>query len=146
LGCGYGTFSVPIAKAISGTLHTFDVDPAMLDRTRERGTGLRVVCQQRDIMESGFGVDVDAVLLFNILHGEHPVGLLRHAANALREGGQVLVIHWRYGETPRGPSLEIRPRPEQIIEWAAEADLRPSGDVIDLPPWHYGLIFEIVRE
>ena len=108
LGCGYGTFSIPIAKAISGTLYTFDVDPAMLTRTRDRGAGLRIEFQHRDIMESGFGVDVDAVLLFNILHGERPVDLLRHAVNALRPHGEVLVIHWRYGETPRGPGRHIR--------------------------------------
>jgi SAM-dependent methyltransferase len=139
LGCGYGTFSIPIAKAISGTLHTFDVDPVMLDRTRERAAGLRIVCEHRDILERGFGVDVDAVLLFNILHCDKPVELLRHAANALYIGGQVYVIHWRYAETPRGPNLEIRPRPEQVIQWANEAGLQPIGELIDLPPWHYGL-------
>jgi SAM-dependent methyltransferase len=143
LGCGYGTFTVPVAKAISGTLYTFDVDPVMLARTAERSQGPRVVCERRDIMESGFGVTVDAVLLFNILHGERPVELLRHAAAALRDRGQLLVIHWRYGETPRGPSLDIRPRPEQIIQWAAEAGLQPMGDVIDLPLWHYGLRFRL---
>ena len=40
LGCGYGTFSVPIAKSISGTLYTFDVDPKMVARTRARANGL----------------------------------------------------------------------------------------------------------
>lgn len=139
LGCGYGTFSIPIAKAIGGTLYTFDVDPEMLARTRARANGLRIVCEQRDVVEFGFGAQVDAVLLFNILHCERPVTLLRHAAAALRPGGQVLVIHWRYGETPRGPSFDIRPRPEQIVEWAMEAGLKPLGDTIDLPPWHYGL-------
>jgi SAM-dependent methyltransferase len=141
LGCGYGTFTIPIAKAISGTITTFDVDPAMLSRTRERGAGLSIVCQERDVMQDGFGVKADAVLLFNILHGERPVGLLRHAASALRVEGEVLVIHWRYGETPRGPHLDIRPRPEQVVAWAAEANLAPIGEVIDLPPWHYGLRF-----
>ena len=139
LGCGYGTFSIPIAKAISGSLYTFDVDPAMLARTTERADGLSVVCERRDIMAFGFGVQVDAVLLFNILHCERPIELLRHAANAIREHRQVLVIHWQYVETPRGPSLDIRPRPEQIASWALEVGLQP-GEVIDLPPWHFGLI------
>jgi SAM-dependent methyltransferase len=139
LGCGYGTFSIPIAKAISGTLYTFDVDPAMLARTAERGASLPIVCRHRDVMESGFGVQVDAVLLFNILHCERPVELFRHAAIALKDGGRVLVIHWRYGDTPRGPNLDIRPKPEQIISWANEAELKPIGGVIDLPPWHYGI-------
>lgn len=136
LGCGYGTFSIPIARAISGTLHTFDIDPAMIERTKERADGMPIVCEYRDIMETGFGVKVDAALLFNVLHCDRPVELLRHAAQA---ADTVLVIHWRFGETPRGPSLDIRPRPEQIIEWGKQFDLKLVGDVIDLPPWHYGL-------
>src|SRR5688572_12468733 len=94
LGCGYGTFTVPIAKAISGTVYAFDVEPEMIARTNERAAGLRVVCNQRDVMESGFGVQVDAVLLFNILHCEQPLSLLRRAVSALRPGGEVLVTHW----------------------------------------------------
>lgn len=141
LGCGYGTFTLPIAKAISGTLSTIDVDRAMIARTQQRTAGLPVICQFRDVMESGFGVQADAVLLFNLLHCEGPDRLLQHARNALNPGGEVLVIHWRYGETPRGPSLEIRPRPEQIVEWAREAGLEVIGETIDLPPWHYGLRF-----
>jgi SAM-dependent methyltransferase len=139
LGCGYGTFSVPVAEAIRGTLYTFDIEPAMIVRTEERAGDLRIVCDRRDIMEAGFGVEVDAVLLFNILHCESPIRLLQHAANALRAGGEVLVIHWRYDETPRGPSLDIRPKPQQIAEWAQSAGLIAVGDAIDLPPWHYGL-------
>jgi SAM-dependent methyltransferase len=143
LGCGYGTFSLPTAKAISGTLFTFDVDPTMLARTAERAEGLPIVCEQRDVMELGFGVEVDAVLLFNILHCEQPTKLLRHAANCLRSGGQVLAIHWRYGETPRGPSLDIRPRPEQILKWGQEVGLAPIASNINLPPWHYGIRFGV---
>ena len=141
LGCGYGTFSIPVAKAISGTLYTFDIDQEMLARTQARAAGLRVICATRDIVASGFGVKVDAVLLFNILHCEQPVELLRHARNALRPAGEVLVIHWRHGETPRGPTLDIRPRPEQIVLWAAQAGLQLVAEVIDLPPWHFGLRF-----
>ncbi len=137
LGCGYGTFSIPVAQSIAGTLYTFDVDPAMLARTRERGLGLRIVCEECDVVACGFGVRVDAVLLFNILHCEQPVELLRHAAQA---ADTVVVIHWRYGATPRGPDLTIRPRPEQIVAWGHEAGLQ-AGNVIDFPPWHYGLIF-----
>jgi hypothetical protein len=34
------------------------------------------------------------------------------------------VIHWRYdAATPRGPSMEIRPRPEQIGKWADQTGL-----------------------
>jgi hypothetical protein len=83
----------------------------------------------------------DACLLFNILHCEEPVRLLTEAARAVRSGGWVLVIHWRYDPaTPRGPALDIRPRPERILDWAAQTGLlEPAAPVLDLPPWHYGL-------
>jgi len=148
LGCGYGTFSIPAARAIRGTLHTFDVDPAMVARTTERAAKLpaeKLACQLRDVMTDGFGVTgVDAALVFNLLHCEEPVALLDHAADAVRPGGWVFVIHWRYGDTPRGPSLDIRPRPEQVANWACETGrLVPEGGVIDLPPWHYGWRFRV---
>ena len=139
LGCGYGTFTVPIAQSIRGTVYTFDIDPEMIARTEARSAGLRVVAANRDVMESGFGIQADAVLLFNILHCDQPEQLLRHAAGALTPGGEVLVIHWRHDKTPRGPDLTIRPKPEQIATWASNAGLQQIGNVLNLPPWHYGL-------
>jgi SAM-dependent methyltransferase len=143
LGCGYGSFTIPIADVIKGTLYTFDIDPTMVARTKTRAAGrTNIVYEVRDVIEQGFGVRADAVLLFNILHCEQPVELLRNAANALKGSGRVLAIHWRHGETPRGPSLDIRSKPEQLVAWGAQAGLRRSSDVIDLPPWHYGLALE----
>jgi hypothetical protein len=77
------------------------------------------------------------------LHCDDPQRLIAQAAAAVVPGGLVFVIHWRYhSATPRGPSLEIRPQPEQIVAWAKQAaDLTPRGPVLDLPPWHYGLVF-----
>ena len=147
LGCGYGTFTIPVARRISGMLTTLDIDEAMLQRTRERAmsAGVRnVIYVLGDVFAEGFGGDAgskDACLLFNILHCEEPGRLLSEAARVVRPGGAVLVIHWRYDpSTPRGPSMEIRPRPEQIIGWARTTGLlQAEGAVIDLPPWHYGL-------
>lgn len=147
LGCGYGTFTLPVARRISGVLETVDIEPAMIERTRHRAheAGLsNIVCERRDVVADGFGGvpgSRDACLLFNILHCEEPVWLLTEAARAVRSDGWVLVIHWRHDPaTPRGPALEIRPRPEQILDWAAQTDLlEPAGPVLNLPPWHYGL-------
>jgi len=147
LGCGYGTFAIPVARLISGVLRTYDIDPAMVERTcsRVREAGLdNVMCSVRDVFLNGFGLERDsndACLLFNILHGEEPVSLLKEAGRVIRPAGLVLVIHWRCDiETPRGPNPDIRPRPSQVIEWAAEADLMTQNEpVINLPPWHYGV-------
>jgi SAM-dependent methyltransferase len=146
-GCGYGTFTIPVAKRIAGTLTTFDIDVAMVERTRQRAAAAgtyKVLYVVRDVFADGFGgesASKDACLLFNILHCEEPLRLLAEAARVIRPGGAVLVIHWRHDPaTPRGPNLEIRPRPEQIVGWAKETGLlEAEGPVIDLPPWHYGL-------
>lgn len=141
-GCGYGTFSIPVAQAIGGTLYAFDIDPEMVARTLRRSGSFPIKGEVRDVMEQGFGVKVDAVLLFNILHCQEPVRLLRQSAAALKPGGQILVIHWRHDlVTPRGPSADTRPYSNQIIRWAQAIGLI-SSDVIDLPPWHYGLRLE----
>ena len=145
LGCGYGTFTLPVARRISGVIETVDIEPAMVERTRQRAKaeGLRnVVCELRDVMVNGFGAteSKDACLLLNILHGEQPVRLLGEAARAVRPGGWVLAIHWRCDPaTPRGPSMEIRPKPEQILDWAEQTGLlEPAGAMLELPTWHYG--------
>jgi SAM-dependent methyltransferase len=149
LGCGYGTFTLAVARRIRGRIETFDIEPAMVDRTihraQEAGLG-NVRAEVRDVLAEGFGGEPqtkDACLLFNILHGEQPERLLAHAARVVRPGGRVLVIHWRYDPaTPRGPSLELRPRPEQIIGWAKGTEmLQLVPPLLDLPPWHYGLRF-----
>ena len=35
-GCGYGTFTIPAARRISGTVTTCDIDEAAIERTRQR--------------------------------------------------------------------------------------------------------------
>jgi ubiquinone/menaquinone biosynthesis C-methylase UbiE len=131
-------------------LTTFDIEPEMLERTRQRAAQAgvsNVLCVLGDVFANGFGSEPasqDACLLFNILHCEQPVKLLAEAARVVRPSGFVHVIHWRYDPaTPRGPSMETRPRPEQIVNWAGEAGLLASPEgVLDLPPWHYGIRFQ----
>lgn len=146
LGCGYGTFTLPLARRIGGAVHTLDIDAAMVALTAQRAAdaGLtNVKAETRDVLAGGFGRPAgscDAALLFNILHAEEPVALLRAAREVVRPGGLVAVIHWRKDiATPRGPSPDIRPRPEQITTWAAEAGLNSESNVLLLPPWHFGL-------
>ena len=147
LGCGYGTFTLPVAQRISGVLTTFDIESEMVERTRQRAAQAgvsNVLYVVDDVFANGFGgapTSKDACLLFNILHCEQPVSLLAEAARVVRPAGFVHVIHWRYDPpTPRGPSMNIRPRPEQIVNWAEEAGLVASSEgFLDLPPWHYGI-------
>lgn len=147
LGCGHGTFTVPVAQRISGFLRAIDIDASMVARTRERLHEQRIRnarVDERDVVEEGFGImdaSQDACLLFNILHSENPVDLLKQARRILRIGGHAYIIHWRYDpSTPRGPSMTIRPKPEQCLSWAEAAGFKvPSREVVDLPPYHWGV-------
>lgn len=148
VGCGYGTFTLPVARRIRGTLHAFDIEPDMVAFTRARAeagavANLDVSC--RDVVGEGFGLPrgrTDAVLLFNILHAENPLAMLAASAEVLRPGGRVLAIHWRSDvPTPRGPDLSIRPGPGQIAAWGRAAGLWPRPSRL-LPPWHFGVVLE----
>lgn len=64
LGCGYGTFTVPIAQRIAGTLHAFDIDPEMIERTRERTNAAaltNVRLNRRDVIAHGYGLPPGSV-------------------------------------------------------------------------------------
>jgi len=147
-GCGYGTFTIAAARRASGIVYTSDIDPLMVSATIDRAAlaGVRnVVVETRDFVTEGCGrpdASVTYVMLFNILHIEEPMGLLREAHRVLQIGGKAGVIHWRKDiETPRGPSLEFRPRPAQCRAWAEQAGLRWLSSP-DLPnsPWHWGMV------
>ncbi len=149
LGCGYGTFTLPLARRIQGTVYAIDIDPRMVQTVRQRAARAvlgNIQATTRDILTGGFGVpdaSVDGVLLFNILHGELPLDMLAEARRVLKPGGTLAVIHWRSDvATPRGPDLAIRPLPETISAWASQVGglaLRKPSFL--LPPWHYGLEF-----
>lgn len=151
MGCGYGTFVVLAARICSGTVYAIDVEDDMVEATRTaaQDAGLsNVVVSRRDFITEGSGLpdaSVDYVMLFNILHAEDPHVLLDEARRVLSPSGILGAMHWNYDPaTPRGPSREIRPRPEQVLAWAEEADFRviPPGKV-DLPPYHYGFAFRV---
>ena len=81
------------------------------------------------------------LLLFNILHAGNPLNLLGEAWRILIPGGRVAVFHWNYDPaTPRGPSMSIRTRPEDCRRWLIKAGFAGDDEIINLPPYHYGLI------
>jgi ubiquinone/menaquinone biosynthesis C-methylase UbiE len=148
-GCGYGTFTIPAAQLITGTVHAFDIEQGMIDATRNKARQHNlenVLLYLRDFVSDGTGlpnVSVDYVMLYNILHAEEPTRLLSEAFRILRDGGTVGIMHWNYDpETPRGPPMSIRPRPEQCAMWAKSVGFTITKQHIDLPPYHYGIVAE----
>jgi ubiquinone/menaquinone biosynthesis C-methylase UbiE len=151
MGCGYGTFTIPAAQLNPDWVYALDIETEMILTTWEKAlkAGLKNVCAlQRDFMTLGTGLpdnSCEYVMLFNILHAEEPWKLLAEARRILQPGGRVGVIHWIHDAvTPRGPSLEIRPRPEQCLAWLSEAGFRTDGHILEFPPYHFGLVGEKV--
>ena len=145
-GCGYGTFTVPAAKVIKGKIYALDIDPEMVRITSEEAKkyGLNnVQTVLRDFIVEGSSLpdgSVDYAMLFNIIHLEKPMVLINEAQRILKDGGKLGIIHWNYDpKTPRGPSMDIRPKPEQCIKWAESLGF---GNPVqyDLKPYHYGIV------
>ncbi|MEW6654755.1 MAG: class I SAM-dependent methyltransferase [Bacteroidota bacterium] len=146
-GSGYGTFTIPASKIIKGTIYAIDIEQEMISRVIERANNENldnIQTMLRDFVHEGSGLEaenVDYIMLFNILHAEKPEDLLKEAYNILKPGGKLGVIHWNFDpETPRGPPMEIRPKPEQCTKWAVEVGFKFESEY-DLKPYHYGLVF-----
>jgi hypothetical protein len=67
----------------------------------------------------------------------------------LKPGGRFAIVNWHdrprerttiLGE-PRGPKTELRLTPERSIE-AVKIDWLKTSMLIEIPPYHYGAIFE----
>jgi ubiquinone/menaquinone biosynthesis C-methylase UbiE len=142
IGCGYGTFLIPAATMAQKVIGV-DIEETMLRVCREKARTLRscnVELLQGDIYRVPHSIAADYICLFNILHCENPGGLLAAARNLLTVKGKIGVIHWKRANTPRGPSMDIRPSPEDITGWAAATGLKLLKQ-LELPPYHFGLLF-----
>lgn len=73
-GCGYGLFTVPAAKRVSGTVYGLDIEPDMVAATAKHAAEIgcsNVVAEQRDFLSDGCGppdASASYAMLFNILH------------------------------------------------------------------------------
>ena len=148
-GCGYGLFTVEAAKRSSGTVYAPDIDPEMPAATTEaaRKAGVaNVQPMERDFVIDGTGLpreSCDYAMVFNLLHIDDPVALLREAFRVLQSGGRLGIIHWNVDPaTPRGPSMGIRPRPEQCRRWAEEAGFWFVREEPGIATWHWGLLMQ----
>lgn len=149
-GCGFGTFTLPAAELVEGRVIALDIEPDMVAATARKAeaAGLpNVTAEVRDFVADGCGVpdgQAGYAMLFNILHIDNPVGLLRETCRALAPGGRAGIIHWRTDvETPRGPSMPIRPSAEQCRAWGELAGLEfVRYESLCCCSWHWGLVMQ----
>ena len=147
IGFGYGTFTTPSVKKIKGKVYAFDIEKEMFDYLKQKlkkDFVENVVLEHRDILEHSTGLkdnSIDYIMLFNILHNDSPDDFFKEAHRILRPGGKIGIIHWRSDiSTPRGPDLNIRPKPEDIIKLIDNEKFELSKAPFNIAPYHYGLI------
>ena len=93
---------------------------------------------------------VDFVFMANAFHGVPDQPRLAQAVHkTLKPGGRFAVVNWHQrpreettilGE-PRGPKTDLRMSPEQTIK-SVEAGSLIFAELVELPPYHYAVIFE----
>jgi ubiquinone/menaquinone biosynthesis C-methylase UbiE len=154
---GDGWFTLQIAK-IASRVVAIDIDPNLLEVARHRLTESGMTnCE----FVAGDAYDLvklaprlaDFVFLANAFHGvPDQLRLARAVHDVLKPGGYFAVVNWHQRpreETtilgaPRGPRSELRMSPQQTIQ-----AIEPSGlkfaRLIEVPPYHYGAVFERLR-
>jgi protein-L-isoaspartate O-methyltransferase len=150
---GDGWFTLQIAK-VARHVTAIDIDPHFLEVAKHR------------LMESGvknckflagdayeiatLAAPANFILMANAFHGVPDRTRLAKAVRAaLKPGGQFAIVNWHkcpreetriLGE-PRGPKTELRMAPEETIKFVEAGDLK-FIKVVEIPPYHYGVVFE----
>ncbi len=147
IGSGYGTFTIPTAKLIRGKLYAFDIEEEMIENLNQKIQNQQIdniLLEKRDILAHTTGLpenSIDYVMLFNILHHELPLDFINEAYRILKPEGKIGIIHWRSDvSTPRGPDLNIRPKPKQIENWFDKHKFHINKKPFIIEPYHFGLI------
>ncbi len=153
---GDGWFTLQIAR-LARRVVAIDIGPALLEVARHRLTESGVsncdfVAGDAYDITRLWPQSVDFVFLANAFHGvpDQP-RLARSVRDALKPSGRFAIINWHprareetivLGE-PRGPRTELRMSPAQTIN-VTELDGLRFYKLVDVPPYHYGVVFERV--
>jgi SAM-dependent methyltransferase len=150
---GDGWFTLHIARAARHVV-AIDIDRDMLDAARHRlcrnGIG-NCDFVAGDAYELGNLAPrpADFVFMANAFHGVPDRSRLASAVReALKPNGHFAIVNWHrrpreetivLGE-PRGPKSQLRLSPEQTVEAVEAGGLMLAG-IVELPPYHYGAVF-----
>ena len=154
LCCGDGLFTAPLC-GMASPVYAIDIDPDMLDRARTlvaraNASNCEFIVADAMNVEQSVPELVDYVFLANTFHGvPDKKGLARAVAAILKPHGRFGIVNWHRRpreETvvlgqPRGPRTEMRMEPDEVARAIEPAGLR-HAQIVELLPYHYGVIFE----
>jgi len=148
LGCGPGTFSLPLAQACpDGVVLASDIEPAQLDRLRERiaQAELHNIVPVLSSYENPHfpPTSLDLILIVDTFHhiDDRPP-YLRHLKSCLKENGRLAVLEFKPGDLPVGPPANHKLGPGEMV---AELDAAGWVEVerYDTHPYHDFIIFRL---
>jgi ubiquinone/menaquinone biosynthesis C-methylase UbiE len=154
---GDGWFTLQIAKA-ARHVSAIDIDPTLLEVSRHR-LAENGVTNCEFIAGDAYEIakvtpPADFVFLANAFHGvPDRARLARAVKDALKADGSFAIINWHKrlrGETlilgePRGPKTELRMSPEETIKSVEIGGLKFTK-IVEVPPYHYGVVFTRATE
>ncbi|MER8443427.1 class I SAM-dependent methyltransferase [Mesorhizobium sp. M1066] len=154
LCCGDGWFTLPIAK-VARHVVAIDIDANLLAAARHRlveggATNCDFVAGDAYELAGLVPRPVDFIFMANAFHGVPDRPRLARAVRAtLNPAGRFAIVNWHQYprdkttvlDGPRGPKTELRLSPEETIA-AAEAGGLRLAELVEVPPYHYGAVFE----
>lgn len=157
IGSGNGYFALPAARIVDpAPVYALDIDEALLadlsmlaDRA-EISNVEPIHCDARRLDEH-LPDPVDVCLLANAFHGvADPAPFVEAIVGALASDGRFVVVNWAdrpreettVAGDPRGPPTELRLSPAETERRIAGASVLRTARRVDLPPYHYALVFE----
>ena len=154
LCCGDGLFTAPLC-GIASRVFAIDIDAEMLDRARTLvadagASNCEFIVADAMHIRAVVPALVDYVFLANTFHGvPNKSGLARAVAAILKPQGRFGIVNWHRRpreetvvlDQPRGPRTEMRMEPSEVAAIVEPVGLRVA-QFVELPPYHYGVIFE----
>ena len=151
LCCGDGHFTEALVNSQHAEVYALDIDREMLTIAKARA-GNDVCWIEGDARDlpAHIPASVDVVFMANTFHGvPEQTELARTVRDALKPGGLFIVVNWHVAapsETkvlgkPRGPRKDLRMTSIEVSKIVEPAGLELI-QVTELPPFHYGVIFQ----
>ena len=155
LCCGDGHFTEALVKMQRADVYALDIDREILTLAKARaGNSVHWIEADARDLPAYLPTLVDVVFMANTFHGvPEQTALARQVRKALKPGGLFMVVNWHVAtpsETkvlgqPRGPRKDLRMTPVQVSKIVEPAGLELT-QVAELPPYHYGVIFQKPEE
>lgn len=152
---GDGWFTSQIAQS-AGRVTAIEIDESLLEQSRRNliAEGIHnceFIAGNACEIATLIGRKVDFVFLANAFHGvpDKP-RLCRAVASCLAAGGMFAVVNWHQRPRedtvvlglPRGPRTDLRMDADDVGNIGRVAGLTVER-VVDIPPYHYGVVFQL---